>query len=123
MAAGATVATAQNIQSAQRSIEICRYSEARAALRNTDTPEAAYELGRLYQKRDLPDSAAFYFNKAGGTTPIGMIALGRALLTKGQTLLADAQFDAAAKATKNKDAAVLTLIIYIFMGCFESNER
>ena len=110
VAAGATVATAQNIQSAQRSIEIGRYSEARATLRTTDTPEAAYELGRLYQKRDLPDSAAFYFNKAGGTTPIGMIALGRALLAKGQTSLADAQFDAAAKATKNKDAAVLTLI-------------
>ncbi len=110
VAAGTSVATAQNIQSAQRAIEIGRYSEARAALRSNSSPEAFYELGRLYQKRDLLDSAAFYFSKVEGTTPMGMVAQGRALLVKGQTAQADAQFDAAAKATKNKDGQILTLI-------------
>lgn len=108
--AGTTAAIAQNVQSAQRSIELGRYNEARAALRSNGSPEAQYELGRLYQKRDMPDSAAFYFDKAASLTPIGQVAAGRALLVKGQVAPAEAQFDAAAKATKNKDSRILTLI-------------
>ncbi|MDQ2792630.1 MAG: tetratricopeptide repeat protein [Bacteroidota bacterium] len=108
--AGTTAATAQNVQTAQRDIEVGRYNAARAALRPGTTPETAFELGRLYQMRDMPDSAAFYFNKAGGSSPFGQVAAGRALLAKGQTSAAEAQFDAAAKATKNKDAKVLTMI-------------
>lgn len=114
MVAGTTAATAQNIQSAQRAIELGRYNEARAALRPGSTPEAAFELGRLYQMRELPDSAAFYFNKAAGSTPFGQVAAGRALLAKGQLAPAEAQFDAAAKATKNKDAKVLTMIVQAY---------
>ena len=110
LVAGTTAATAQNIQTAQRAIELGRYNEARAMLRPGSSPETAFELGRLYQMRDLPDSAAFYFNKAAGTTPFGQVAAGRALLAKGQIAPAEAQFDAAAKATKNKDAKVLTMI-------------
>ena len=108
--AGTTAATAQNIQTAQRDIEVGRYNAARAALSPGASPETAFELGRLYQMRDMPDSAAFYFNKAAGATPFGQVAAGRALLAKGQTPAAEAQFDAAAKATKNKDAKVLTMI-------------
>jgi tetratricopeptide (TPR) repeat protein len=108
--AGSTAAIAQNVPSAQRAIELGRYNEARAALQPGSTPEAAYELGRLYQFRDMPDSAAFYFNKATSQTPMGMVAAGRALLAKGQTGPAEAQFDAAVKATKSKDAKILTLI-------------
>ena len=110
VAAGTTAATAQNVQSAQRAIELGRYNEARAILRPGASPEAAFELGRLYQMRDLPDSAAYYFNKAAGATPFGQVAAGRALLAKGQVAPAEAQFDAAAKATKNKDPKVLTMI-------------
>ena len=108
--AGTTAATAQNIQTAQRDIEVGRYNAARAALRPGTTPETAFELGRLYQLRDMPDSAAFYFNKAAGASPFGQVAAGRALLAKGQTSAAEVQFDAATKATKNKDAKVLTMI-------------
>ena len=108
--ASATVANAQNVQSAQRAIELGRYSEARALLKPGNTPEAAYELGRLYQKRDLPDSAAYYFSKAVTSTPTGMVAKGRELLAKGDVNGANTQFDAAAKATKNKDAKLLTMI-------------
>ena len=108
--AGTTAATAQNVQSAQRAIELGRYNEARAMLRPGSSPETAFELGRLYQMRDLPDSAAYYFNKAAGTTPFGQVAAGRALLAKGQVAPAETQFEAAAKATKNKDAKVLTMI-------------
>jgi len=110
VAAGSTAATAQNVQSAQRAIELGRYNEARAMLRPGSSPETAFELGRLYQVRDMPDSAAFYFNKAAGATPFGQVAAGRALLAKGQVAPAEVQFDAAAKATKNKDAKVLTMI-------------
>ncbi|WP_201983744.1 tetratricopeptide repeat protein [Hymenobacter rubidus] len=110
MVAGTTAATAQNIQTAQRDIELGRYNAARAALRPGSTPEAAFELGRLYQMRDMPDSAAFFFNKAAGATPFGQVAAGRALLAKGQTGPAEAQFEAAAKATKSKDPKVLTMI-------------
>ena len=108
--AGTTAATAQNVQSAQRAIELGRYNEARAMLRPGSSPETAFELGRLYQMRDLPDSAAYFFNKAAGTTPFGQVAAGRALLAKGQVAPAETQFEAAAKATKNKDAKVLTMI-------------
>jgi len=108
--AGTTVATAQSIQSAQHSIELGRFNEARAMLRSNSSPEAAFELGRVYQMRSMPDSAAFYFNKASGTTPFGQIAAGRALLVKGQLAPAESQFEAAVKATKNKDPKVLTMI-------------
>ena len=110
LVAGTTAATAQNIQTAQRDIEVGRYNAARAALRSASSPEAAFELGRLYQFRDMPDSAAFFFNKAAGATPFGQVAAGRALLAKGQVAPAEAQFDAAAKATKSRDAKVLTMI-------------
>ncbi|GAB3315646.1 tetratricopeptide repeat protein [Hymenobacter humi] len=110
MAAGTTAATAQDVQKAHRAIELGRYNEARAILRPGSSPEAAFELGRLYQMRDMPDSAAFYFNRASGTTPFGKVAAGRALLAKGEVGPAEAQFEAAAKATKNKDAKLLTMI-------------
>ncbi|MBF9221878.1 tetratricopeptide repeat protein [Hymenobacter ruricola] len=110
VAAGTTAATAQDVQKAQRAIELGRYNEARAMLRPGSSPESAFELGRLYQMRDMPDSAAFFFNKAAGSSPFGQVAAGRALLAKGQLGPAEAQFDAAAKATKNKDTKVLTMI-------------
>lgn len=108
--AGTTAATAQNVASAQKAIELGRYNEARAALRGNSSPEANFELGRLYQMRDLPDSASYYFNRAAGPTPFGQVAEGRALLAKGKASEADAKFEAAAKATKNKDSNVLTMI-------------
>lgn len=108
--AGTTAATAQNIAAAQKSIELERYNEARVALRGASTPEANFELGRIYQMRDLNDSAATAFNKAGGATPFGMVAEGRALLLQGNTAGAEAKFDAAAKAGKMKDVRILTLI-------------
>jgi tetratricopeptide (TPR) repeat protein len=110
LGAAATAATAQDIAAAQKAIELERYNEARGMLRNASSPEANYELGRLYQMRDLDDSAAIYFNKAAGTTPFGQVAAGRAALVKGQEDAAATSFDAAAKATKNKDAKVLTMI-------------
>jgi len=110
LGAGATAATAQDIAAAQKAIELERYNEARGLLRNASSPEANFELGRLYQMRDLDDSAAIYFNKAAGTTPFGQVAAGRAALVKGQADAAATSFDAAAKATKNKDTKVLTMI-------------
>lgn len=118
--AGATAATAQNVASAQKAIELGRYNEARAALRGSNTPEANYELGRVYEMRDMPDSAAYAFNRAAGATPFGMVAEGRALLAQGKFAEADAKFDAAAKATKNKDAKVLTMIAQAYA---ESNVK
>jgi tetratricopeptide (TPR) repeat protein len=110
LGAAATAATAQDIAAAQKAIELERYNEAKGLLRNASSPEANYEMGRLYQMRDLNDSAAIYFNKAAGTTPFGQVAAGRAALVKGQADAAATSFDAAAKATKNKDAKILTLI-------------
>ncbi|RZL13234.1 MAG: tetratricopeptide repeat protein, partial [Hymenobacter sp.] len=110
LGAAATAATAQDIAAAQKAIELERYNEARGLLRNASSPEANYELGRLYQMRDLDDSAAIYFNKAAGPTPFGQVAAGRAALVKEQNDAAATSFDAAAKATKNKDAKILTMI-------------
>jgi len=111
--AGTTAATAQKgggVAAAQKAIELERYNEARADLNGDNSPEASFELGRIYQLRDKPDSAAVAFNKAAGTTPLGMVAAGRALLAKGDVNGADAKFMEAAKATKNKDVKVLTMI-------------
>ncbi len=121
LAAATTAATAQNIPAAQRSIELGRYAEARAALRPGTTPEAAYELGRLYQLRDMPDSAAYFFNKAASDTSLGQVAAGRALLAKGQIAPAEAQFDAAVKATKSKDAGILTKIAQAYAESDDKN--
>ena len=110
LVAGTSAAIAQNVPAAQKAIELERYNQARALLRTDTSPEGYYELGRLYELRDMPDSSAFYFNRASGTTPLGQVAAGRALLAKGQTAAAEVQFDAAVKATKSKDARILTLI-------------
>ena len=113
LAAGTTAATAQNVQSAQRAIELGRYNEARAALRANSSPQAAFELGRLYQMREMPDSAAFFFNKAAnaaGDSPLARVAAGRALLVKGQVGPAEAKFAEAAKIKKNRDPEPLTMI-------------
>jgi len=110
LGAAATAATAQDIAAAQKAIELERYNEAKGMLRTASSPEANYELGRIYQMRDLDDSAAIYFNKAAGPTPFGQVAAGRAALVKGQNDAAATSFDAAVKATKSKDAKVLTMI-------------
>ncbi|NML65859.1 tetratricopeptide repeat protein [Hymenobacter sp. RP-2-7] len=108
--AGTTAATAQKVAAAQKAIELERYNEARADLAGDNSPEASFEMGRIYQMRDKPDSAATAFNKAAGTTPFGMVAAGRALLAKNDVAGADAKFADAAKATKMKDVRILTLI-------------
>lgn len=108
--AGTTAATAQKVAAAQKAIELERYNEARADLAGDNSPEASFELGRVYQMRSLPDSAAVAFNKAAGTTPFGMVAAGRALLAKNDVAGADAKFNDAAKAGKMKDVRILTLI-------------
>ena len=110
LVAGTSAAIAQNIPAAQRAIELERYNQARTLLRSDTSPEGYYEMGRLYELRDMPDSAAFFFNRASGSSPMGQVAAGRALLVKGQTSAAESQFDAAVKATKSKDVRILTLI-------------
>ncbi|OON70615.1 tetratricopeptide repeat protein [Hymenobacter sp. CRA2] len=104
---------AQNLPAARQAIELERYSEAkRQLLASQSNPEAAYELGRLYAKQEKADSAAYFFNIASKDVrfPLANVASGRALLAQGKKAEADIQFDAAAKATKNKDAKVLAAI-------------
>ncbi|MCB2409465.1 tetratricopeptide repeat protein [Hymenobacter lucidus] len=107
----------------QKSIELGRYNEARAALlRQGASAETSFELGRLYQMREMPDSAAYYFNRISlnpkdATT---MVAAGRAALAQGKTAEAEIQFDNAVKATKGKDAKVLTMIAQAYA---ESNVK
>jgi len=99
--------------SAQKSIELERYNEARAALlKQGQSADASFELGRLYQLRDMPDSAAYYFNRVPLNPKDGMslVAAGRAALAQGKTTEAEIQFDNAVKLTKGKDAKVLTMI-------------
>ncbi|WP_165370380.1 tetratricopeptide repeat protein [Hymenobacter persicinus] len=62
--------------------------------------------------RDMPDSAAYYFNRIplnqkDATT---MVAAGRAALAQGKNAEAEIQFDNAVKVSKGKDAKVLTMI-------------
>ena len=100
-------------QTPQKSIELERYSEARAALlRQGQSTESSFELGRLYQMRDMPDSAAYYFNRISldPKNPMTMVAAGRASLAQGKAAEAQAQFDNAVKASKGKDAKVYTMI-------------
>ncbi|GAB3300762.1 MULTISPECIES: tetratricopeptide repeat protein [Hymenobacter] len=98
---------------AQKAIELERYSEARAALlRQGQSNEASFELGRLYQLRDMPDSAAYYFNRVtlDKKDPMTMVAAGRAALAQGKAAEAEIQFDNAVKASKGKDVKVFTMI-------------
>lgn len=110
LVAGTSAATAQNIPAAQKAMELERYNQARALLRNDSSPEGLYQMGRLYDLRGMPDSAAIYLNRIPTSTPLGQVAAGRALLDKGLTAQAEVQFEAALKATKNKDFRILTLI-------------
>ena len=105
--------SAQNLPAARQSIELERYSEAkRQLLPNQSNPEAAYELGRLYLKQEKADSAAYFFDMASKAPsfPLATISSGRALLAQGKKAEADAQFDAAAKATKMKDPKIYAAI-------------
>jgi len=100
-------------QNPQKSIELGRYSEARAALlRQGQSAEASFELGRLYQMRDMPDSAAYYFSRVplDPKNPMTMVAAGRAALVQGKAAEAQVQFDSAVKASKGKDAKVYAMI-------------
>ncbi|WP_045687172.1 tetratricopeptide repeat protein [Hymenobacter sp. AT01-02] len=108
-----TAALAQNTTGAQKSIDLERYSEARASLlKQGSSSEASYELGRLYQMRDMPDSAAYYFNRIplNQKDATSLVAAGRAALAQGKTAEAEAQFDNAVKASKGKNAQVYTMI-------------
>ncbi|KUG06274.1 tetratricopeptide repeat protein [Solirubrum puertoriconensis] len=109
-----TAAFAQNVQSAQKAIQLERYSEAKRTLlpqANTNF-EAAFELGRLYEMQEKADSAAYFFNLASNNpkSPMAKVSAGRAFLAQGKKGDAEAQFEAAAKMTKNKDAKVLAAI-------------
>ena len=98
---------------AQKAIELERYNEARAMLlRQPQSNETLFDLGRLYQKREMADSAAYYFNKiaADKKEPMTMVAAGRAALAQGKTAEAQIHFDDAVKASKGKDLAVFTMI-------------
>ncbi|WP_400192426.1 tetratricopeptide repeat protein [Hymenobacter sp. B81] len=106
-------AFAQNVQSAQKAIELERYSEAkRSLLAQSTNPDAAFELGRLYQKQAKADSAAYFFNQASvdPKSPKSMVAAGRAFLAQGKRVDAEIQFDNAVKASKGKDAQILAAI-------------
>ncbi|MBC6991395.1 MULTISPECIES: tetratricopeptide repeat protein [Hymenobacter] len=108
-----SAAYAQDVQSAKKAIDLERYSEARASLlRQGQSPEALFQLGRLYQMRDMPDSAAFYFNRIplNPKDATSLVAAGRAALAQGKAAEAQVQFDNAVKVTKGKDAKVLTMI-------------
>jgi len=119
-----STAVAQNVQSAQKAIELERYGQARAdLLRQPQSPEVNYELGRLYQLRDMPDSAAYYFNK-GANDPksaLSMVAAGRAALAQGKTTEAETHFDEAVKKTKSKDGDILTKIAQAYAESDEKN--
>ncbi|GGF16180.1 tetratricopeptide repeat protein [Hymenobacter cavernae] len=81
-------------------------------MKQGSSPEASYELGRLYQLREVPDSAAYYFNRVplNPKDAFTLVAAGRAALAQGKTAEAEAQFDNAVKASKGKDAKIYTLI-------------
>lgn len=113
LAALSVSASAAFGQSAQKSLELEQYSKARTALlQQGNTPEASFELGRLYQLQDKADSAAIFFNRAAADqkSALGMVAAGRAALAQGKTSEAGTFFDNAVKATKSKDVKVLTMI-------------
>lgn len=99
--------------SPQKALELERYSEARAALlRAPQSNETNFELGRLYQMREMPDSAAYYFNRVSlnQKDPMTMVAAGRAALAQNKAAEAEIQFDNAVKASKGKDQKVYTMI-------------
>ncbi|GAA4001438.1 tetratricopeptide repeat protein [Hymenobacter fastidiosus] len=112
-----SAAFAQNASSAQKSIELERYNEARTALlKQGSAADASFELGRLYQKRAMPDSAAYYFNRVplNPKDAMSLVSAGRAALAQGKTAEAEIHFDNAAKLTKSKDAKVLTMIVQAY---------
>ncbi|WP_345116041.1 tetratricopeptide repeat protein [Hymenobacter algoricola] len=90
-----------------------RYNEARAALlKQGQAADASFQLGRLYQMRAMPDSAAYYFNRVplNPKDATSLVAAGRAALAQGKMAEAEIQFDNAVKISKGKDAKVLTMI-------------
>ncbi|MBG8553280.1 tetratricopeptide repeat protein [Hymenobacter guriensis] len=107
-----TAAVAQNVAGAQKAIELERYSDARRQLGQGQTPESAFELGRLYQMMEKPDSAAYFFTQSATASKgaQAQIASGRAYLAQGKNAEAQIQFEQAVKATKSKDKEVLTQI-------------
>ncbi|NVO84849.1 tetratricopeptide repeat protein [Hymenobacter terrestris] len=107
-----TAALAQNT-AVDKALQMERYNEARSTLlRQGQSNETSFQLGRLYQMREMPDSAAYYFSRVSydKKEPMTMIAAGRAALAKGNATEAQSKFDEAVKASKGKDLSVFTMI-------------
>ena len=111
---GSVAVLAQNMDNAKEShyAGALRAGPGRANASAASRRKPTTSLGRLYQMRDMSDSAAYYFNQ-GANDPksaVSMVAAGRAALVKGNTAAAEAKFDQAVKETKGKDENILTMI-------------
>ena len=106
-----STAYSQSVKDAQRAIELEKYEDATktlSALSGND--EATLYLGDVYLKTGKKEQAAQTYAKVNASTPIGMVAAGKAALVKGNTAEAEKNFEAAIKASKKKDATIYRLI-------------
>ena len=113
---GATFA--QSIAEAKHAIESEFYFKAKRMLQalNASTPsvESNFYLGEVYLITGNPDSAKYYYLKAATLTDsknaLAYVAAGKGQLMNKNTALAQENFDAAIKTSKNKNAEIIHLI-------------
>jgi predicted Zn-dependent protease len=112
------IAAAQDANEAKRAIDAEQYQKAKTTLKNlmAATPDEGknyFLMGDIYLKQKEQDSAAIYFNKGKAVknnAEYNTIGLGHIDLDNGNTVAAQAKFDAVEKELRKKDVEQLIYI-------------
>ncbi len=115
---------AQDVEQAKKAIDAEQYEKAKGMLKSAISAKpsngrAAFLLGNVYLKQDLPDSAKIYFQKgiaASEGAKLNYIGLGQIDLDNGNTASAQSNFAMATKDVRKKDTEELVYVAQAYMN-------
>jgi len=122
--ASAGILHAQDVEQAKKAIDAEQYEKAKSILKSAlqtkpGNGRAAFLLGNIYLKQNVPDSAAIYFQKGLSATEGGKlnyIGLAQIELNKGNASEAQTNFTNALKDIKKKDTEDLVYAAQAYMN-------
>lgn len=114
----AGITHAQDMNDAKKAIDAEQYDKAKGMLKSIlqskpSNGRAAYLLGNIYLKQNVPDSAKIFFDKgvlASEGSKLNYAGLGQLELDKGNTAAAQTNFANATKDLKKKDTEELVAV-------------
>ena len=126
-----TVANAQDIESAKKSIDAEQYEKAKTMLKSLiqakpGNGKATFLLGNIYLKQNIEDSAKIYFQKGltgSEGAKLNYIGLGQIDLDNDNASAAQANFALATKDLKKKDIEEYIYIGKAYMNANKPNYK